>query len=53
MFDNTETPLEDTSVAQESEATETPDYDELDLTIDEIIKLNSQDFEEFTDDAQP
>ncbi|TFH22989.1 hypothetical protein E4G67_03690 [Candidatus Bathyarchaeota archaeon] len=52
MFDNTETPVEDTSVAQESEATETPDYDELDLTIDEIIKLNSQDFEEFTDDAQ-
>lgn len=51
MFDNTETPLEDTSVAQESEATETPNYDELDLTIDEIIKLSSQDFEEFTDDA--
>jgi hypothetical protein len=51
MFDNTETPLEDTSVA-EAQATETPNQDELDLTIDELIRLNAQDYEEFTEDAQ-
>jgi len=51
MFDNTETPSEDTSVA-EATATETPSSDDLDLTIDELIRLNSEDYSEFTDDAQ-
>jgi hypothetical protein len=51
MLDNTETVVDDTSVAQEVEATETPNSDELDLTIDELIKLNSENFKEFTEDA--
>jgi len=51
MFDNTETPLEDTSVAT-AEATETPSSEDLDLTIDELIRLNAEDYAEFTEDAQ-
>ena len=52
MYDNTETVADDTSVQTDNVQTETPTSDELDLTIDEIIKLNESDFEEFKDDAQ-
>lgn len=48
--ETTETVTDDTSVETNVE-TETPS-DDLDLTIDEIIKLNEQDFKEFSDDAQ-
>ena len=51
MTETTETVADDTSV-QDNVQTETPTSDELDLTIDEIIKLNESDFAEFKDDAQ-
>jgi hypothetical protein len=52
MFNATETVTNDTSVQTDNVQTETPSTDELDLTIDEIIKLNEEDFPEFKDDAQ-
>lgn len=52
MNETTETVADDTSVQTDNVQTETPTSDELDLTIDEIIKLNESDFEEFKDDAQ-
>jgi len=48
----TETVTDDTSVQTDNVQTETPTSDELDLTIEEIIKLNESDFAEFADDAQ-
>ena len=49
MLDNTtETVSDDTSVVETEVETQS---DELDLTIDEIIKLNESDFPEFADDA--
>ena len=49
MFDDTtETVSDDTSVVETEVETQS---DELDLTIDEIIKLNESDFPEFADDA--
>ena len=51
-MENTETvEVNDTSAAADNAVTETPSA-ELDLTIDEIIKLGEADFKEFTDDAQ-
>ena len=52
MYDNTETVADDTSVQTDNVQTETPTSDELDLTIEEIIKLNEGDFPEFKDDAR-
>jgi hypothetical protein len=52
MFNATETVTDDTSVQTDNVQTETPSTDQLDLTIDEIIKLSEQDFAEFKDDAQ-
>jgi len=52
MYDNTETVAAHTSVQTDNVQTETPTSDELDLTIEEIIKLNEGDFPEFKDDAQ-
>ena len=50
-MENTETVTNDTSVAADNAVTETPVSSEMDLTIDEIIKLGQDDFKEFTDDA--
>jgi hypothetical protein len=53
-MENTETVQNDTSVTADNAVTETPNVSdaELDLTIEQLIKLNEQDFEEFKDDAQ-
>lgn len=52
MLENTETVQNDTSGAADNAVTETPNTNsELDLTIDEIIKLGEADFKEFVDDA--
>ena len=53
-MENTETvESNDTSAVADNAVTETPNTDaELDLTIEQLIALNEQDFEEFRDDAQ-
>ena len=53
MLDNTETVTDATSVDANTTSTETPAElpADLDMTIDEILKLNEQDFSEFKDDA--
>lgn len=48
LNDTTETVSNDTSVVETEVETQS---DELDLTIDQIIKLNQSDFAEFADDA--
>jgi hypothetical protein len=53
MSENTETVTDATSVDENTTSTETPAgiAADLDMTIDEILKLNEQDFSEFKDDA--